>query len=68
MKRTSAVLKSVELHEKTPFCAAHPDEAGRRNAIRMDDTESITLGPAQGLHPRLHANPGTMMHAKKKTH
>ena len=31
----------------------------------VDDTESITLGPAQELHPRQHANPRTLLRAKK---
>ena len=50
----------------TPFSAVHPNVAGRRNPVRAADDESITLGPAQEIGPRQHANGRTLLRAKKK--
>jgi len=52
--------------ENSPFDAVHPDVAGKHNPIRATDDESITLGPAQEVRPRLHANDRTLLYAKKK--
>ena len=49
-----------------PFYAVHPDVAGRRNPIRAIDEEPITLGAAQELHPRQHADSRPLLRAKKK--
>jgi len=56
------------VRENTPFSAVHPDVAGRRNPVRAAaaDDESITLGPAQEIRPRQHANGRTLLRAKKK--
>jgi hypothetical protein len=50
----------------SPFTAAHPEVAGRRNAVRMADPESITLGPAREIRPRQHANASTLLHGKNR--
>lgn len=50
----------------TPFSAAHPAVAGKRNCVRATEEESITLGPLQEIHPRQHASAGTLLRAKKR--
>jgi hypothetical protein len=53
-------------HENTPFSAVHPDVSGKRNPVRDTGEESITLGPAQEIRPRQHANGRPLLRAKKK--
>lgn len=60
----TSVSTALEPYD-SPFAAAHPSVAGRRNVVRASDEESITLGRAQEVHPRQHANARTLLHAKK---
>jgi hypothetical protein len=50
---------------RSPFLAAHPSVAGKRNSVRASDDESITLGPARQVRSRQHANSSTLLHSKK---
>src|SRR5215469_2327560 len=64
--RTKRRIEGGKHNSENPFCATRPDLAGRRNATEsMDDSESITLSPAQELQPREHANPNTLLVAKR---
>jgi hypothetical protein len=68
MKR-AVVRKPEDQHTPgNPFCAAHPEVAGRRNPpLAYDEAESPTLGPQQGLDAkRQHANPATLLRAKRR--
>ncbi len=65
VEQMNAAIGAASVHENSPFCAAHPDVAGKRKSIRVADEESITLGPVQEIRPRQHANPQTLLRSKK---
>jgi len=61
----TSVSTALEAHD-SPFTAAHPAVAGKRNVVQASDEESITLGQAQEMRPRQHANARTLLRAKKR--
>jgi hypothetical protein len=65
-KQRGAENRTKDHDATNPFCAAHPDLAGRRNSVQPGDSESISLGPAQEIHLREHANSRTLLRAKKE--
>lgn len=65
VEQMNEAIGAASAYENSPFGAAHPDVAGKRNSIRIADEESITLGPVQKIHPRQHANAKTLLRSKK---